>query len=76
MMGNIYVDLNEYKLLIQKSVLLDMLTDVVYQNATLSWDKKRINVDDDKVMSIMKLIEPQRYAEELERLIEEDKKNE
>lgn len=60
------ISLAEYKHLAVTEATLSMLIDVLYNGATLSYDKRRLNLDDSALEHLLRVMDADRYNRTLE----------
>ena len=65
------IDINEYTVLVSRSVKFDMLIDGLYGCASLSWDKKALRFDDDETVTLLKAIDSYIYNVNFHRVVGE-----
>ena len=62
------ISLAGYRHLVVTEATLSMLIDVLYNGATLSYDKKRLNLDDSALEHLLRVMDADRYNRTLESL--------
>ena len=59
---------DDYECYIRQDEELGLLRDVLFRNASLSWDKKSLRFNDEKVSDMLKALYPSRFSYKLEEL--------
>lgn len=66
--NTVTISLDEYEMLIRDSQTMRLLESVIYQNAELSWDKKKLSIDSDSIGLLLRAINPDKHDMTLELL--------
>ena len=61
--GNVVMSLEDYRRLVTKGIKYDMLLAACFEKPELSWDKKQLHIEDDCLVEVLKVMDPEAYEE-------------
>lgn len=68
------ISIADYDDLKTSELILDAVEDVIFRNASLSWDKKSLNFDDRSLCCVLQVLFPAHYNTKLRILKEQEEK--
>ena len=69
------VNIDDYHTMIRDVLMLDILKNAIFENASLRWDKKSLSFDDSKLSCMLQSLFLADYDSTLESLQEEEAKD-